>query len=245
MQNLINQFHNLEFFEMCSKIDDNSIDMILCDLPYGTTACKWDVIIPFDRMWEQFKRISKPNTPIVLTASQPFTSTLIVSNLDMFRYEWIWVKSRANGFLDANRKPMKKHENVLVFSEKPSAYYPQDLILKYKPNKNSGNENVYGKVKKGYQAKVTFTNYPDSILNFGSIKNIHPTQKPVSLFEYLIKTYTCENDLVFDPCCGSGTTGIAAHNTNRRFICSDNGFSDKHKKSWVEISQERLIKIEN
>ena len=203
--------------EVMRGFEDKSFDMILADLPYGTTACEWDTIIPFEPLWEQYKRIIKDNGAIVLTASQPFTSALVMSNIKMFKYEWIWEKSRPNGFLDANRKPMKKHENVLVFYDKLPIYNPQGIILKDKPNKNTGVENVYGKVKQGYVAKVTYTNYPNTILKFASNTNqFHPTQKPVALFEYLIKTYTNEGDLVLDNVMGSGTTLLAARILGRR-----------------------------
>jgi site-specific DNA-methyltransferase (adenine-specific) len=221
--------------EVMKDIPDKSIDMILCDLPYGTTACKWDVVIPFEPLWEQYKRIIKDNGAIVLTASQPFTSALVMSNIKMFKYEWIWVKSRPNGFLDANRKPMKKHENILVFYDKLPIYNPQGIILKDKPNKNTGVENVYGKVKKGYEGKVTYTNYPNSILDFASNTNeFHPTQKPVALFEYLIKTYTNEGDLVLDNCAGSGTTGVACKNTNRNYILIEK------EPEYIDIINKRL-----
>jgi site-specific DNA-methyltransferase (adenine-specific) len=221
--------------QVMKDIPDKSIDMILCDLPYGTTACKWDIIIPFEPLWKEYKRIIKDNGAIVLTASQPFTSALVMSNPDMFKYEWVWEKSRPNGFLDANRKPMKKHENILVFYNKLPAYNPQGIILKDKPNKNTGVENVYGKVKQGYVAKITYTNYPNTILEFSSNTNeFHPTQKPVALFEYLIKTYTNEGDLVLDNCAGSGTTGVACKKTGRNFI------GIEISPEYCKIAEERL-----
>ena len=221
--------------EVMRGFEDKSFDMILADLPYGTTACEWDTIIPFEPLWEQYKRIIKDNGAIVLTASQPFTSALVMSNIKMFKYEWIWEKSRPNGFLDANRKPMKKHENVLVFYDKLPIYNPQGIILKDKPNKNTGVENVYGKVKQGYVAKVTYTNYPNTILEFASNTNqFHPTQKPVSLFAYLIKTYTNEGDLVLDNCAGSGTTGVACKQLKRNYILIET------EEKYVKIANDRL-----
>jgi site-specific DNA-methyltransferase (adenine-specific) len=205
--------------EVMKDIEDKSIDMILCDLPYGTTACSWDSIIPFEPLWVQYKRVIKSGGAIVLNASQPFTSALIMSNPKMFKYVWIWVKSRPTGFLNANKQPMRKNEDIIVFSEKTCNYYPQGLVKKDKQNKNTGVENVYGKVKKDWIQDVTYTNYPTNILEFPSVnKSIHPTQKPIALCEYLIKTYTNERDLVLDNCSGSGTTGIACINTNRRYI---------------------------
>jgi site-specific DNA-methyltransferase (adenine-specific) len=234
----INKICQGDCLEVMKLIDDKSIDMVLCDLPYGTTVCKWDTIILFEPLWEQYKRIIKNNGAIVLTASQPFTSALVMSNIKWFKYEWIWIKSRPNGFLDANKKLMKKHENVLVFYNKLPTYNPQGIILKNKPNKNTGRENVYGKVKQGYQAKITYTNYPNTTLEFASNTNkYHPTQKPVALFEYLIKTYTNEGDLVLDNCIGSGTTAIAAINTKRNFI----GIEKESK--YVEIANNRIKEL--
>jgi len=207
--------------ELMKDIPDKSIDMILCDLPYGTTACKWDTIIPFEPLWEQYKRIIKDNGAIVLTASQPFTSALVMSNPDMFRYEWIWEKTMPVGYLDANRKPLKCHENILVFSKTTSVYNPQFWFSKpYKKDGRGSDATQYRKVDKkivdnkdGRRFPLSFIKIPNS--NHGSV---HPTQKPVALFEYLIKTYTNEGDLVLDNCAGSGTTAIACLNTNRSYI---------------------------
>ena len=215
--------------ELMKHIPDKSIDMILCDLPYGTTACKWDVIIPFDLLWEQYKRIIKDNGAIVLTASQPFTSALVMSNPKMFKYEWIWHKNSVTGFINAKNAPLKKHENVLVFSNGKTAncsknnmvYNPQGIteINKFNKSKNSGDDILGTRPSRnnnGYTQK--YTNYPKSILKFNQERGLHPTQKPVALFEYLIKTYTNEGDLVLDNCMGSGTTGVACKNLNRNFI---------------------------
>ena len=214
-------------------IPDGSIDMILCDLPYGTTACKWDTIIPFEPLWEQYKRIIKDNGAIVLTASQPFTSALVMSNPDMFRYEMIWEKSKVTGFLEAKNKPLVIHEVVLVFSKSKYSngvknkmnYFPQGLksISKIlKPNLRGQKD----KIGHNFQRPSTMnertqenTNYPKSIIKINSeSRTSHPTQKPVALFEYLIKTYTNEGDTVMDNCMGSGTTGVACKNLNRNFI---------------------------
>ena len=231
------------------KIDDKSIDMILCDLPYGTTACKWDTVIPFEPLWEQYERIIKDNGAIVLTASQPFTTELIHSNIKLFKYEWIWEKSKTVGFLNAKNAPLKKHENVLIFSKGKTAncnknnmkYYPQDLIEinKIKKSVKQSNDTVVGNRpsrNKEYIAK--YTGYPTSILRFNNEnKQLHPTQKPVSLFEYLIKTYTNENELILDNCIGSGTTAVACINTNRNYI----GF--ELDSTYYGLANQRILDI--
>lgn len=222
------------------KIPNKSVDLILADLPYGTTKCKWDTIIPFPPLWEHYKRIIKPKGAIVLTASQPFTSVLICSNLDWYKYSWIWKKNKTTGFLLANYRPMKQTEDVVVFSPAGAAaasretgnmiYNPQGLVEKKVKKKNTEarlgkmlNQKHHlgpnNKLLHGAEYQQEFTNYPVEILEFG-IENetAHPTQKPVSLMEYLIKTYTNENEVVLDNVMGSGTTGIACLNTNRFFI---------------------------
>jgi len=219
-------------------IADKSIDMILCDLPYGTTACKWDVVIPFEPLWEQYKRIIKDNGAIVLTASQPFTSALVMSNVKMFKYEWIWEKSHPSGLFTAKILPMKYHENVLVFSNGKLNYNPQ-MWQGEKNHKNKGSivkEGLYGKGTKFTQAKLDGIKYPKSIQKFINPRtgSFHPTQKPVALFEYLIKTYTNEGDLVLDNCAGSGTTGVACMNTKRNFILIE------QLKEYVDIANKRL-----
>ncbi len=234
------------------KITEDSVDLILCDLPYGTTDRKgikdkgdnrllaWDTVIPLDKLWDQYKRVLKPNGTVVLTADQPFTSQLIVSNIDWFKYEWIWRKKKTTGFLLANYRPMKQTEDVVVFSPAGAAaasrhggnmtYNPQGLIEKRVKKKNSAkrlgkflhNPEHMGAGNKllhdtDYEQK--YTNYPSEIIEFGLDKDsIHPTQKPVALMEYLIKTYTNEGEVVLDNCMGSGTTGVACINTNRKFI---------------------------
>ncbi|SFI02627.1 site-specific DNA-methyltransferase (adenine-specific) [Bacillus sp. 71mf] len=215
----------MDCLEGMKMIEDKSIDMILCDLPYGTTSCKWDSIIPFDLLWEQYERIIKDNGAIVLTASQPFTTKLIASNMKLFRYEWIWKKgNHTTGFQNANRMPLKNHENVLVFYKKLPKYYPQDLIVLNKPVRHSGSKKlkILGdrRDKTLNKPHITkYTNYPKSILDFSrDSKTFHPTQKPVALFEYLIRTYTREGETVLDNCMGSGTTAIACINTKRNYI---------------------------
>jgi len=225
--------------ELMKNIEDKSIDMILADLPYGTTACKWDTIIPLEPLWEQYKRIIKDNGAIVLTASQPFTSALVMSNIKMFKYEWVWIKSKPSNFLNCKKQPMRKNENVLVFCKGQSIYNPQGLIVG-KQNKNSGNENTYGKVKKEWEQEITYTNYPNNVLEFSNVvgsNTLHPTQKPVALFEYLIKTYTNEGDLVLDNVAGSGTTGVACKNLGRNFILIEK------EPEYIEIIKKRLEEL--
>ena len=214
--------------EIMPTLADKSVDMILCDLPYGTTACKWDTIIPFEPLWKQYKRLIKDNGAIVLTASQPFTSALVMSNVDWFRYELIWEKERPTNIMFMKKQIGKVHENILVFYKHQPTYNP--LMTK----RDNPTIAVYGKDTKGGDSKThknqrlrysegynRFVKYPRSVIkiNRDTLKgSMHPTQKPVALFEYLIKTYTNENDLVLDNTAGSGTTAIACLNTNRQFI---------------------------
>ena len=225
-------------------VRSGSIDMVLADPPYGTTACKWDSIIPLEQMWEQLKRVIKPNGAIVLTASQPFASILGCSNINNLKYSWVWIKSRATGHLNAKKRPMKSFEEVLVFYENQPTYDPQGLI--YKPTRvmNSkshslrGADNKTSTVSGGIKYKEytqEYTNYPRQHIEIPSEgKTVHPTQKPVALMEYLIKTYTNEGDTVLDFAMGSGTTGIACKNANRNFI----GIELDGK--YFEIAQKRI-----
>jgi len=203
--------------ERMKEIPDGSVDMILADPPYGTTACKWDSIIPLEPMWEQLKRIIKPNGAIVMTASQPFTSILGASNVKQLRYSWVWRKSAATGHLNAKRMPMKNHEDVLVFYSKQPTYNPQGLVDFGKTVRRGNNGGCYGDSgAENFQEK---TGYPRTVRDFRSEgRTIHPTQKPVSLMEYLVRTYTNEGDTVLDFTMGSGTTGVACVNTGRNFI---------------------------
>lgn len=205
---------------LMNGIPDKSIDMILCDLPYGTTRNKWDSIIPLDKIWKHYERIIKDDGAIVLTAQTPFDKVLGASNLKLLKYEWIWEKSKATGHLNAKRMPLKNHENILVFYKQLPAYKPQGLIKKTVPTirkGGSGNGTNYGKSDK--DAIQEYENYPKAVLRFPSeTKTTHPTQKPVDLFEYLIKTYTNEGELVLDNTMGSGTTCVACVNTNRQYI---------------------------
>jgi len=198
-------------------IEDGSVDMVMCDPPYGITACKWDSIIPLEPMWEHLKRVIKPNGAIVMTASQPFTSILGASNIEWLRYSWVWQKNIATGHLNAKRMPMKNHEDVLVFYHKQPTYNPQDTTSCHKITRRGHNGDCYG--DSGKSNLQTVTGYPRTVFyTVSAVKTVHPTQKPVALMEYLIKTYTSENEVVLDFCIGSGTTAIAAINTNRRCI---------------------------
>lgn len=208
--------------ELMPTIPDGSVDMILCDLPYGTTACKWDSVIPFEPLWEQYRRIAKKNAAIVLTASQPFTTALIASNMREFKYELIWDKGRGFEPQLANIRPMKAHENVLVFCRQKTPYNAQMVpceprtVKRKSLNKADGTgQNIFGSTP---QTKTYTARFPTSIVKAGFARGLHPTQKPVALMEYLIRTYTNEGETVLDNCMGSGTTGVACVNTNRNFI---------------------------
>lgn len=211
-------------------IPDGSIDMILCDLPYGTTKLKWDSVISFEPLWEHYKRIIKDNGAIVLTASQPFTSTLVMSNTKLFKYELIWEKTMPTGVAQSSYMPMKYHENILVFyKSKPT--FNKIMAERSESGKVRAKTPIYGNSDKSNhvnmgkqyakQYDVNFVN-PKSVLKFNSVANsfgkLHPTQKPIALMEYLIKTYTNEGETVLDNCMGSGTTGVACKNLNRNFI---------------------------
>ena len=211
---------NGDCLELMKNIPDKSIDMILCDLPYGTTHNKWDNVIPMESLWKQYNRIIKEHGAIVLFSQMPFGASLIMSNPKMFRYEWIWEKNQAAGFLNAKKMPLRKHENILVFYKHLPTYNPQGLIKLDEPIQKKGSANRNGK-NYGVADKSfirTHTNYPTDIITFSKDSGYHPTQKPVDLLEYLIKTYTNEGDTVLDNCMGSGSTGVACVNTNRDFI---------------------------
>lgn len=225
------RFYLGDCLEVMKEIPDGVIDMLLVDLPYGTTACSWDSIIPFDKLWEQYNRICKENAAMVFTASQPFTTALIASNIDNFAFAFAWNKKFGGNFVQAKRQPIKIHEDIIIFSKngKQPSYFPQ-MIKRDKPIKagkvanqpnsaipNASSYEAIAKVK----AKVYDEKYPTSLLEFSNreVGKFHPTQKPVELFEYLIRTYTNEGDLVLDNTAGSGTTAIAAENTNRKWVC--------------------------
>jgi len=226
--------------EVMSKLENKSIDMILCDLPYGTTQCKWDIIIPFDDLWKQYERIIKDNGAIVLTATQPFTSQLVMSNLKLFKYSLIWEKSKSTGYLNSKKMPMRSHEDILVFYKKPPTYNPQ--MTEGKPyDKGTAHRptEVYSEQKKEIHVKnETGLRYPKSIQYFKTAESegkvYHPTQKPVKLFEWLIKTYSNEGEIILDNCLGSGTTAISCINTNRRYV------GIEKDENYFNIAKERL-----
>ncbi len=237
--------HKGDCLELMKDIPDGSVDMILCDLPYGTTACKWDAIIPFEPLWEQYERVIKDNGAIVLFGNEPFSSKLRMSNLKLYKYDWKWIKENATGFQTVKAQPMRKYEDIMIFSKGTIAsgskrnmkYYPQNLkeinkIKKVakKPEYMGERPNQDGKT---YIAK--YTNYPVNLLNFNRDKEkLHPTQKPVALLEYLIKTYTNEGEIVLDNCMGSGSTGVACINTGRNFI------GIELDEGYFNIAQERI-----
>lgn len=207
--------------EVLPILPDNSVDMVLADLPYGTTACKWDSIIPLDKLWNQYNRICKEDGAMVFTAAQPFTTILAASNLDNFRYEWIWEKPQGTNPMNAKVMPLKSHENILVFYRKKPVYNPQ---MWYSTPYSAFSSNVskigevYGSAKSKHRNNPDGSRYPKTVLKFKQEKGLHPTQKPVDLMEYLIKTYTNESDTVLDNTMGSGTTGVAAVRCHRNFV---------------------------
>ena len=208
--------------EVMKEIPTGSVDMILCDLPYGTTECKWDSIIPLDRLWTEYERIIKEDGAIVLTAAQPFTTQLIESNRKRFRYCWYWIKNTPTGFCFVKYQPMRKVEDVCVFYKKAPKYNPQGVIKLERPKPKNRrpqkhDEWIYSDSLNG-KYEIEWTNYPNNVLQINVERGLHPTQKPVPLFEYLIKTYTDEGMTVLDNCMGSGTSGVACMNTNRKFI---------------------------
>ncbi|WAX23321.1 DNA methyltransferase [Staphylococcus phage vB_SauM_VL10] len=265
----LNKIYNEDCLEGMKKIPDKSIDMILCDLPYEVTSLKWDKIIPLDKLWKQYERIIKDGGAIVLTATQPFTSKLVMSNPKLFKYEWIWEKQKANNFMNAKYQPLKYHENILVFGKGRVNYYPQKYkVLEIEEitemNKKeltnlmkSRDYDRFGKVdkrkvishsqsNKDYlgvkinrnRTKDTGYRNPKSVLKINKEVHglVHPTQKPVALFEYLVKTYSNEGDIVLDNCMGSGTTAIACMNTNRNYI----GF--ELDEEYYSLANERIEK---
>ncbi len=226
--------------ELMKGIADKSVDMILCDLPYGTTQCKWDTVIPFEALWEQYERVIKDNGAIVLTASQPFTSALVMSNPKWFKYSWVWKKSRAANGPVARFQPLKYHEDVLVFGNGRTSYNPQGVYeVKKTVTQSEEGSDVIGGAKRNRSYIQRKSGYPSSIQEFKSAGNtVHPTQKPVDLFRYLIRTYTNPGEIVLDNCMGSGTTGVACLNTNRRFI------GIELDETYFNIAKERIYATE-
>lgn len=242
----INKIYNMDCLEGMKLIPDKSIDAIICDLPYGTTKNKWDIIIPFEELWKEYERIIKDNGCIALFSSQPFTTDLINSNRKFYRYEIIWDKEYGTDFQLANKKPMKAHENIQIFYKKQPTYNAQKTKREKpinttnwkqdKRNKNHDNFHSKENIKKSYDYK-----YPTTVIRYNmangecnNSKRVHPTQKPVHIMEWLIKTYSNENEIILDNCIGSGTTAIAALNTKRKFI----GFETESK--YIDIANNRL-----
>jgi len=225
--------------DLMNDIPDGSVDMVMADPPYGTTVCKWDSIIPLEPMWENLRRVIKKNGAIVMTASQPFTTTLISSNMEMFKYEWIWRKTKGTNFQLAFKNPLKVHENIVVFYNKlPTYNQVNGIVCNEKTFRNIENVKMAHLQKKDTSHRRTLKNLNKSVLDFGSVHNpeFHPTQKPVALIEYLIKTYTNEGETVLDFCMGSGTTGVACFNLNRRFI------GIEKDPEYFKIATERIEK---
>ena len=218
MRLIQNNIYNGDCLDVIGNVDDNSIDCIICDLPYGSTNNSWDIQIPLDLLWFHYKRVLKANCAVLLFATQPFATELISSNVEWFKYEWIWLKSRPTGFLNSHKMPLKIVEYILVFYKGRATYNPQGLRYYNKTNNNGKTTTNYGKINNTKYIQE-YTNYPTQILNYKYDKDkIHPTQKPVKLLEYLIKTYTKDGDLILDNCAGSGSLGVAAINTGRNYI---------------------------
>lgn len=231
--------YNGDCLELMKSIQDKSVDMILCDLPYGTTKCKWDIVIPLDKLWEQYNRIIKDKGAILLFGSEPFSSKLRISNLRMYKYDWIWKKTKAQGFLNSKKMPLKDYENICVFYKRLPVYNPQGIIYgnfqNDRKSKYSKGEDIYGKEKEFGISHMS--NFPKQIIEFSNPSGkgqLHPTQKPVDLLEYLIKTYTNKGETVLDNCMGSGSTGLACVNTNRDFI------GIELDKDYFNIAKQRI-----
>jgi site-specific DNA-methyltransferase (adenine-specific) len=231
-------------FDVFPYIADKSVNLILCDLPYGTTACKWDSILPFDKLWKEYERIITDNGAIVLTASQPFTSALVMSNPKMFKHEWIWEKQKAANFMNMKTSPAKYHENILVFAKNTPIYNP--IMWQIEESKRDKRKTVnhciepkeshYGNMKIIIRKEDDGSRYPKSILKIDKSinKNLHPTAKPLELMQYLIKTYSNEDDVVLDNCMGSNTTGLACKELNRQYI------GIEKEKAYYDISVKRV-----
>lgn len=227
------EFHVGDCFDVMRDLPDGSVDMILCDLPYGTTACAWDSVLPLDQLWAEYRRVTKPNAAIVLTAAQPFTSALVMSNVAWLRYEWIWRKNQGVNPMSAKHQPMRNHESILVFYRSKPTYNPQMWQSTpyggFKSHSGATIGEVYGKGVSRHRDNPDGTRYPLTVQDWKMEKGLHPTQKPVALFEYMIRTYTHEGMTVLDNTAGSGTTAVAAENSGRRWICieRDEGYAAK------------------
>lgn len=225
--------------QLMKEIPDKSVDMILCDLPYGTTACKWDNIIPFEPLWEQYNRVIKENGAIVLFGREPFTTLLISSNLKHYKHKWVWNKKQTGSFANAKYMPLQIEEDIIVFCKNKVNYYP--IMRKGKFRKKGGGNNrpeTMSGIKQNYFS-YNDDYFPVNILEYTKDRGLHPTQKPVALLEYLIKTYTNENEVVLDNCMGSGSTGVACVNTNRNFI------GIELDPNYFEIAKKRILREKN
>lgn len=238
------RFYNEDCFDAMKEIPNGVIDMLLVDLPYGTTQNKWDSVIPLDKLWLEYNRICKNEAVMVFTSAQPFTSTLVISNIQNFKFEDIWHKSRAVGHLNAKRMPLREHENILIFCRTKILYNPQYID---KENPRKAQRSVQSKGSYGIHTEGSYRDIPDekgyprSVIKFNDAYHernagLHPTQKPIGLFEYLIKTYSNENNLILDNTAGSGTTAIAAINTKRRWVCIEK------EKEYYDKAIDRIIK---
>ena len=244
----LNTIYNEDCLEGMKKIPDKSVDMILADLPYQVTACKWDTIIPFEPLWEHYERIIKDNGAIVLTGQEPFSSHLRMSNIEDYRYDWKWDKVVGSNFINAKRMPLKVYEDVMIFYKRQPTYNPQ-MVLREERNfrvsgKSGNTSNRVNGVKQLSGVASNKTKYPTNKIEINRLEKelnskhvIHPTQKPIALFEYLIKTYTNEGETVLDNCMGSGTTAIACINTNRNFI----GF--ELDETYYNLSLQRIAEV--
>lgn len=236
------KLYNEDCLSALDKVADNSVDMIMVDLPYGTTACAWDFVIPMDKLWEQYYRICKKNAAMVFTASQPFTTTLISSNLKDFRYEWIWEKPQGTNPMNSKVMPLKSHENVLVFYREKPTYNPQMWYsTPYGGFKSESSKigEVYGSAKSQHRDNPDGSRYPKTVQKFKQEKGFHPTQKPVEMMEYFIKTYSNKNDTILDNTMGSGTTGVAAIKLGRNFI------GIEQEKKYFDICGTRIQKVQD
>jgi len=239
-----NQIYHGDCLDLLPSIPDKSIDMILCDLPYGTTNCEWDSIIPLDKLWAEYERVIKDNGAIVLTANAKFTITLGSSNMRLFRYKWVWYKSLKLRFLNANKMPLTQHEDILIFYKTLPTYNPQKIlkhkIPKKKPQLRRGDRYIGFGISKDVYVIPDDYMFPSDVLEIDNpnSKSEHPTQKPVALFEYLIRTYSNEGEVILDNCSGSGTTAIACLNSNRRFICMEKD------ETYYKASLERIANHE-
>jgi len=232
------QLYHGDCLELLHNVTDDSVDMLLVDLPYGTTACKWDSIIPLDQLWEHYNRVCKKNAAMVFTAAQPFTTVLIQSNIKNFKYEWIWEKPQGTNPMHAKIMPLKSHENILLFCRGKPKYYPQmEQGTPYKAFSSNSAKigEVYGGAKSKHRDNPEGTRYPKTVQRFKQDRGFHPTQKPVSMMEYLIKTYSDEGDTVLDNTMGSGTTGVACKNLNRNFIGME------QDETYFKIAKDRIF----